>query len=65
MFYLNRRLIACCRLSRLTASISGCSRSIGLVCQTIILTVGFKLLLLLLELISRFVKTLFVAESVK
>lgn len=29
------------------------------------MTVGFKLLLLLLELISRLVKTLFISESVK
>lgn len=62
---LNRRLIACSRLRRLTASISGCSRPIGLISKTVLLAVGFKLLLLLLELVSRFIKSLFVAESVK
>lgn len=62
---LNRRLIACCCLSRLTASVSGCSRPVGLVCKPVFLTVAFKLLLLLLELIIRLVKTLFISESVK
>ena len=62
---LYRRLIARCCLSRLTAYISGCCRSVGLICKSVLLTVGFKLLFLLLEFISRLVKTLFVAESVK
>ena len=65
MFCLNRRLIACCCLSRLTASISRSSGAVGLVCKPVFLTVAFKLLFLLLELISRLVKTLFISESVK
>lgn len=62
---LNRRLIACCCISRLTASVSGCCRSVGLVCKPVFLTVAFKLLFLLLQLIRRPVKAFFVAESVK
>lgn len=62
---LYRRLIARCCLSRLTASVSGCCCPVGLIYKTVLLTVCFKLLFLLLEFISRLVKTLFVAESVK
>lgn len=62
---LNRRLIACCCLSRLTASISRSSGAVGLVCKPVFLTVAFKLLFLLLQLIRRFIETFFVAESVK
>lgn len=62
---LNRRLIACCSLCRLTATVSRSSGAVGLVCKPVFLTVAFKLLFLLLELISRLVKTLFISESVK
>mgnify|MGYP003209456060 CR=1 FL=1 len=58
-------LITGSRLSRLTAPVSGCCRSVGLVCKPVFLTVAFKLLFLLLQLICRLVKAFFVAESVK
>ena len=62
---LNRRLIACSRLCRLTATVSRSSGAVGLVCKPVFLTVAFKLLLLLLQLICCLVKAFFVAESVK
>lgn len=65
MFCLNRRLIACSRLCRLTATVTGSSGAVGLVCKPIFLTVAFKLLFLLLQLIRRLVKAFLVAESVK
>ena len=58
-------LITGSRLCRLTASVSRSSGAVGLVCKPVFLAVAFKLLLLLLQLISRLVKTLFISESVK
>lgn len=65
LFCLNRRLIAYCSLCRLTASVTGSSGAVGLVCKPVFLTVAFKLLFLLLQLICCLVKAFFVAESVK
>lgn len=62
---LNRRLIACCSFCRLTASVTGRSSTVRLICKPVFLTVALKLLLLLLQLIRRFIETFFVAESVK
>ena len=62
---LNRRLIACCRLSRLTASVTGRSSTVRLICKPVFLTVALKLLFLLFQLIRRLVKAFLVAESVK
>ena len=49
----------------MTASVTGSSSAVGFVCKPVFLTVAFKLLFLLLQLIRRPVKAFFVAESVK
>ena len=58
-------LVTRCSLYRLTASVTGSSSTVGLICKPDFLTVALKLLFLLLQLIRRFVKAFFVAESVK
>lgn len=62
---LNCRLIACCSFCRLTASVTGSSGAVGLICKPVFLTVAFKLPFLLFQLIRRLVKAFLVAESVK
>lgn len=58
-------LITGSRLSRLTATVSRSSGAVVLVYKHVFLTVDFKLLFLLFQLIRRFIETFFVAESVK
>lgn len=49
----------------MTAPVTRSSSAVGFVCKPVFLTVAFKLLFLLLQLIRRFIETFFVAESVK
>lgn len=49
----------------MTASVTGSSGAVGLICKPVFLTVALKLLLLLFQLIRRLVKAFLVAESVK